>query len=220
MPHTNPDVALLVFAKAPRPGAVKTRLVPLLGAEGAAALHRRLTVRTLAAARDSALGEIELHAAPDCDDPFLTACAHEYGARLVPQVAGDLGTRMAAALEAALSRSARAILVGTDCPVLTPHHLHQANSALRDADAVLVPTEDGGYALVGLARHDARLFSGIHWGTERVMDETRTRLTELGWRWRELETLWDVDRPADYQRLQALAINAGPLSDSPAETGS
>lgn len=216
MPRTSPEVAVLVFAKVPQPGTVKTRLAPLIGAQGAAALHRRLTVLTLAAAHDAALGTIELHAAPTCDDPFLAGCAQRYGARLVPQVAGDLGARMAAALETALAHYERAILIGTDCPVLTPRHLHDANAALREADAVFVPTEDGGYALVGLARHDDRLFSGMVWGNERVMDETRTRLGNLGWRWRELETLWDVDRPDDYRRLQALAIEPTPLGDSPA----
>jgi glycosyltransferase A (GT-A) superfamily protein (DUF2064 family) len=66
---------------------------------------------------------------------------------------------------------------------------------------VFVPCEDGGYALIGLQRIEARLFDGIAWGGENVMADTRARLTGLGWRWRELETLWDVDRPEDYARL-------------------
>jgi uncharacterized protein len=66
---------------------------------------------------------------------------------------------------------------------------------------VFVPAEDGGYALIGLSRNDARVFEGINWGGTEVMAQTRERLRGLGWRWHELDTLWDVDRPADYQRL-------------------
>lgn len=221
MRRTGPDARLLIFAKAPRPGAVKTRLVPVLGAAGAAALHRQLIVRTLATARRAALGPLELHAAPDCADPFLRACAQRYRARLVAQVAGDLGARMAAALGQALATSRHAILIGTDCPVLTGRHLLAACDALaRGADAVFAPTEDGGYALIGLARHDARLFEEIAWGTDRVMNQTRARLSQLGHHWRELPMLWDVDRPEDYRRLQALASAARGKADSSAETGS
>jgi glycosyltransferase A (GT-A) superfamily protein (DUF2064 family) len=75
---------------------------------------------------------------------------------------------------------------------------------------VFSPTEDGGYALIGLTRCDERLFEGIAWSTPRVMDETRARLRGLGWRWRELDTLWDVDRPADYERLVASALLENP----------
>ena len=103
-----------------------------------------------------------------------------------------------------------ALLIGSDCPALTARHLRQADRALRDgADAVFVPCEDGGYALIGLKRVDARLFDGIAWGGETVMAETRSRLRGLGWRWRELETLWDVDRPEDYQRLLASGLLDG-----------
>jgi glycosyltransferase A (GT-A) superfamily protein (DUF2064 family) len=94
--------------------------------------------------------------------------------------------------------------LGSDCPALTARHLRHADQALRDgADAVFVPCEDGGYALVGLRRTDERLFRDIAWGTETVMAETRRRLLALGWQWRELEMLWDVDRPEDYERLVA-----------------
>ncbi|HSD99539.1 MAG TPA: TIGR04282 family arsenosugar biosynthesis glycosyltransferase, partial [Burkholderiales bacterium] len=118
------------------------------------------------------------------------------------QADGDLGARMLAAFQSTLAACPRVLLVGSDCPALTTGHLRKADRALRDgADAVLVPCEDGGYALIGLTRADARLFDGIAWGTDTVMAESRARLSALGWRWRELETLWDVDRPEDYARL-------------------
>ena len=192
----------IVFARAPRPGSVKTRLIPALGADGAAALHVKLVRRTLDTLRAASLKDVQLHCTPGTDDPFFWFCSGHYGVSLHEQAAGDLGARMRAALEGALASHAAALLVGTDCPALTARHLRQAQQALREGDdAVFVPCEDGGYALVGLRRVDARLFDGIAWGGDRVMAETRARLEALGWRWRELDTLWDVDRPEDYQRL-------------------
>lgn len=199
--------AVIVFARAPRPGAVKTRLIPLLGAEGAAALHARLVERTLETARAATFRQIQLHGTPDINDPFFSFCAGHFAVALAAQAGGDLGARMLAAFEAALATHPRALLLGSDCPALTARHLRRANRALREgADAVFVPCEDGGYALIGLQRAEARLFDGIAWGGENVMADTRTRLTGLGWRWRELETLWDVDRPDDYRRLLACGL--------------
>jgi hypothetical protein len=202
MTAVDAGTVVIVFARAPAPGTVKTRLIATLGAEGAAALHARLVKRTLAMARAAALGAIELHGTPAMDDPFFRFCAGHYSATLVAQAGADLGARMLAAFESALGRHPRVLLIGADCPALTARHLRQADRALRDgADAVLAPCEDGGYALIGLRRLDPRLFEDVAWGGEAVMAQTRARLTALAWRWRELETLWDVDRPEDYQRL-------------------
>lgn len=204
MRRTRSDARLLVFAKAPRPGEVKTRLTPLLGEQGAAALHARLVKHTLATARASGIGQIELHCAPDCDDPFFLFCGGRYGVSLVSQAEGDLGTRMCHAFERALGHARHAIVIGADCPALTARHLRNAERVLSAGwDAVFAPTEDGGYALIGLTRCDARLFEGIAWGAANVMRDTRNKLSALGWRWQELQTLWDVDRPEDYQRLAA-----------------
>jgi rSAM/selenodomain-associated transferase 1 len=194
--------AVVVFAKAARPGAVKTRLVPLLGEEGAAALHVKLVRKTLDTLRAASLKNVQLHCTPGTDDPFFWFCSGHYGVTLHEQAAGDLGERMRLALEKALANHATALLVGTDCPALTARQLRDAERALREGDdAVFVPCEDGGYALVGLRQADAKLFGGIAWGSDSVMASTRDRLKQLGWRWTELETLWDVDRPEDYDRL-------------------
>jgi rSAM/selenodomain-associated transferase 1 len=204
---TAADTAVIVFAKAPEPGAVKTRLVPLLGAEGAAALHVKLVKHTLDTARAASFKRVELHGAPGVSDPFFRSCAGYYGVTLEAQAAGDLGARMLRAFDKALATHACVLLVGTDCPALVARHLRQAEKALRDgADAVFVPCEDGGYALIGLRRTDGRLFDAIAWGSDRVMTDTRARLQQLGWTWRELETLWDVDRPEDYARLEASGL--------------
>lgn len=194
---------VIVFARAPVPGAAKTRLIPALGAVGAAALHERLVARTLATAAAAAAGPVELCCAPDASDPALAALARTHGASLTAQGAGDLGDRMHAAFRRALAGSPAAIVVGCDCPALAPRHFREAAAALAGgADAVLAPAEDGGYVLVGLARAEPSLFAGIGWGGPDVLEHTRERLRALGWRWRELETLWDVDRPADLARLR------------------
>lgn len=196
-----------MFAKPPLPGFAKTRLVPLLGAEGAAALHERLVEHALRTAERACAGMVELCCTPDTTHPFFQRCAGRYGVMLTAQTPGDLGARMHGAFERALSTSRRVVLIGADCPALTPDHLKQAVDALaRGSQAAFVPAEDGGYALIALARNDALLFSGIAWSTETVMATTRDRLRKLGWQWDELETLWDVDLPADFERLQVSGL--------------
>ena len=214
------STAVIVFAKAPQPGAVKTRLIPRLGAEGAAALHARLVKHTLDTVRAASLKPVELHCAPDTEDAFFRFCEGHYHVALRPQVDADLGARMLSAFVKALAAHACVLLVGTDCPALTARHLRQAEKALRDGDdAVFVPCEDGGYALIGLRRADAKLFDGIAWGSDRVMADTRTRLGQLGWTWRELETLWDIDRPEDYSRLMSSGLLDDRNPPAPRKTG-
>lgn len=193
---------LAVLAKAPVAGVVKTRLIPALGAEGAAALHRRLVRHTLETARRAAIGPVELCCAPAAGHPFFAQCRADLGIELTAQAEGDLGSRMSAAF-ARLLPAGPAILIGADCPSLTEGDLRAAAQAMaRGYEAVLSPTEDGGYALVGLARPAPELFADMEWSTERVMARTRERLASLGLRWLELPTRWDVDRPEDLARLR------------------
>lgn len=191
---------IIVFAKAPIPGKVKTRLAAALGDAGAAALHRRLVERTLAAAVAARIGPVELCCSPDAGHGFFADCAAAHGVTLTEQGEGDLGARMARAFD----RAAPAVLVGTDCPALAPGDFAAAAAALRDADAVFAPAEDGGYVLVALAAAAPGVFAGIDWGRSDVMRSTRARIASLGLRLRELPMLWDVDRPADLDRLAAV----------------
>ena len=96
------------------------------------------------------------------------------------------------------------LVIGTDCPALTVAQLRQAAESLADHDAVAFPADDGGYVLIGMKAPAHELFSGVDWGTDRVMAQTRQRLAILGWRWTEPANLWDVDRPEDVARLAAL----------------
>lgn len=190
-----------MFARAPVPGEAKTRLIPALGAEGAAALHASLVHRALAAALEARVGPVELWCAPDASAPFFADCERELGVALRTQRGADLGERMARAFDAALGENAALVAIGSDCPALTGSTLREAAAALGGHDAVIAPAEDGGYVLVGLSAHVPGLFEEIAWGGPAVMAETRRRLARSARTWKELETFWDIDRPEDYERL-------------------
>lgn len=200
-------VAIAVFARAPRPGRVKSRLIPTLGAWRAARLQARLVERALRTARAARCGPLELHCAPHARDGFLRRCAVRFGASVQLQRGRDLGERMARAFEAGLRRHRALILIGSDCPALGAREVRRAARALiGGAQAAISPAEDGGYALIGLRRVDPRLFRDIAWGADDVYRRTGAVLDRLGWRWRELATVWDVDRPEDYERLRARGL--------------
>ena len=197
--RTGPESALIVFARAPEPGRVKTRLVPLLGERGAARLHAQLVEKTLVTAHTAEIGEVVLYCAPGTRGKFFQQMQKHFGVRLHSQGRGNLGERMYRALR----RHPGAVLIGSDCPALRPADLRAAARALRGrADAVLSPAEDGGYALIGVRRVSRGLFKGVEWGSARVLAQTRLRLKRLRWRWTELRTVWDVDRPEDVARLR------------------
>jgi glycosyltransferase A (GT-A) superfamily protein (DUF2064 family) len=122
---------------------------------------------------------------------------------------------MRLAAEDGLSRGSPVVLIGTDCPVLSGDYVAAALEALTKHDAVLGPAEDGGYVLLGLKRVGATLFSDIPWSTAQVASLTRTRMSALGWHWRELPTLWDLDRPRDLQRYRRLVSAEEPAPARP-----
>jgi rSAM/selenodomain-associated transferase 1 len=190
-----------VFARAPVSGEVKTRLIPRLGAEGAARLQTKLTERAVATAIAAEIGPVELWCSPDLSHPTFAALAQR-GVALRDQGPGDLGERMHGALSSAVRDGDFAVLIGSDCPSLTPHDLRCAAQAISDgADVAFVPAEDGGYVLIATRSCSPRLFDNISWGSDSVMAQTRSRLRELGQSWQELPPRWDIDRPEDYERL-------------------
>ena len=197
------DAVLIVYAKAPEPGRVKSRLWPAIGPVRAARLQARLIDRALATARRAACADVVLACAPAMGHPYFQRTAKKHGVALVAQGRGDLGERMRRSLERGLQCYRHALLMGSDCPSLDVRRLRRAVADLRDgADAVFAPAEDGGYALVGVSRIAATLFRDVPWGTDEVMARTRQRLRRLGWNWTELVPVWDVDRPEDLLRLR------------------
>lgn len=198
-----PDGRLLIFAKAPVPGRVKTRLAGRLGARGAAQLYRQLLRQTLALARAARLCPVEMWCAPDARHGFFAACRREYGVRLRRQCAGDLGERMRDAFDRVSAESGYTVLIGGDCASVGATELRAAFGQLAAGrDAVLGPAADGGYVLVGLRRPCPSLFRGIAWSTPAVLAATRRRLRRAGLDWVELPVGWDVDTPADLRRLR------------------
>jgi rSAM/selenodomain-associated transferase 1 len=202
MPPVNANpVSIAVLAKAPIPGFANTRLIPSIGAHAAAVLQERMTERAVATAIEAGVGPVTLWGAPGAGHDTFLKMVVRLPIALRPQAEGDLGARMLAATAA----GPRPVLViGTDCPALTPVHLRGAARALRDegADVVIIPAEDGGYVLIGTRAPHRQLFSGIAWSTPRVLAETRARVIALRLRLAELPPLWDVDTEADLARLE------------------
>lgn len=187
---------LIVMTRIPEAGRVKTRLIPTLGPEGAAALHTALLRKTLRIAELHARKlsvdlEVRFTGGPSASiDSYCTG----HGAIWREQQGTDLGDRMHAAIEAALKDGATSVLViGTDCPNLSTDLLEQAWDALDRRDTVIGPADDGGYYLIGVKQADSRLFEGIDWGTDRVLRQTQDRCHQLGQSIFLLPTLSDVD---------------------------
>jgi rSAM/selenodomain-associated transferase 1 len=190
---------IVVFAKAPVPGKVKTRLIPALGEEGAALLARRMLRDTVREAMKVGVAEVELCVDPEPSHPDWEDVRPPI--ELTSQGGGDLGDRLARAAERVLSEGQRVIFIGTDCPALDERRLREACRELESHDAVIHPTFDGGYALLGLGRFDTSIFSGIEWSTASVASTTMMRIGALGWSLHMGETLQDIDEPEDLSAL-------------------
>ncbi len=203
MPADPQAVRIAVFARAPVAGQAKTRLIPMLGADGAAALQRRLIERTLATACALRAARVTLWVAGEPAHPFVAEAAVRFGVAIAEQQGNDLGARMNHAFECA---AAPLVLIGTDCPQLSPTDLSAAVAALATHDVVIQPATDGGYVLIGLARPQPLLFESIDWGGPEVLRQTRERIGTLGLRCAFLPALDDLDTPADLQRAMAAGL--------------
>lgn len=201
---------LILFARFPVAGKVKTRLIPALGAEGAAALHRRLVLRTLRTAHavcQSQKVELEIRFAGDLENE-IRHWQHWLGDGWLcrPQCAGDLGQRMAGAFADSFGEGSPAtVVIGSDCPTLTPEILADVLDALKSKPVVFGPATDGGYYLIGLTRRIPELFQDIAWGTEKVLAQTRQILERTGQPFALLQPLDDLDRPEDVASWKSLA---------------
>ncbi len=194
-------VRTLIFAKAPRPGFAKTRLIPRLGAEGAAVLARRMLEHMLANALAAAIGPVELCAAPAIADAAWQGITLPTAIEFSAQGDGDLGQRLARHAQRVLARGERLLLVGTDCMELDALTLRAAAEALQDHDCVIHPTLDGGYALLGLRHYHNSLFTNVAWSTASVAATTLERIGQLGWSLQRARLLHDIDEPGDLQYL-------------------
>jgi rSAM/selenodomain-associated transferase 2/rSAM/selenodomain-associated transferase 1 len=198
-----------VMAKAPQAGFAKTRLIPLLGARGAARAQRRFTLDTLHTAHSFAPKATALWCAPHAQHRFFRAAHKATGVACQAQCEGDLGHKMQAIVAQHFAQPAAVplLIMGTDCPMLSPGHLQQAAATLAKHDVVLIPAEDGGYVLIGLRRSIPEVFEHITWSTPQVLQQTRQQLRLASASWHELPALWDIDEPADWQRLANMPLH-------------
>ncbi len=193
----------IIFAKAPVPGDVKTRLIPAMGEMNAAMLHSALTERAIENAQ-SLGAPVELCCAPDIQHAFFAQCEEDLGVQLTAQEGGDLGTRMGRAIRRALKTYSKVLLAGADAPAIGRREWTAAASALDRHDMVLIPADDGGYVLVGARKDHAQMFDGISWGSGAVLAQQRNAFVRAGLTHAELAVSWDVDRPEDLVRLKSL----------------
>jgi rSAM/selenodomain-associated transferase 1 len=203
-----PQEEIIIFSRYPRAGRVKTRLIPHLGSKGAAGLHTYLAEQTLARAREAA------GLRPALLSLWYTGATRQQmtdwlgsALPLLPQQGKDLGERMDSAFQDAWAKGLQsAVLIGSDCPALTPALIVQALSELARHDLVLGPAMDGGYYLIGLHRDLApgaqdSLFQDIDWGTDTVYRQTLARAAAAKLTTFTLRELNDIDRPEDLQHL-------------------
>jgi len=194
---------VIIFTKFPAPGLVKTRLIPALGAQGAADCQRRMSEQIVRRVR-----ELKRYRATDLQIHYQGGKTEMMAAWLgddlnyYPQKGDDIGCRMTAAFQQAFAAGGRhIILVGSDCPALTAAILHSALNKLKQLDLVLGPAMDGGYYLIGLNRPCPELFTEISWGTGRVLAETLKKAEEQSLSVGRVDTLYDIDRPEDLRHF-------------------
>jgi len=211
------EPALIIFARAPIAGETKTRLIPALGAAGAAALYRCFLLDTLAQACHTPASVIVAVAEPCHLNPVRAlveeACAE---ASLIVQSGANLGERIANAVRQAFARGfPRAVVIGSDSPSLPPDRLSQALDLSGHRDLVLGPSLDGGYYLIGLRALLPELFRGIAWSSDTVLLDTLGVARRSGVSVALLEPWYDVDTPQDLSLLRthltALSLAGGPI---------
>ncbi len=208
---------LILFTRYPEPGKTKTRLISVLGAEGAASLHREMTERTLRWVRELSSGvplSLEIRyaggEARQMEDWLGSGLSY------IPQGDDDLGAGMMGSFHDAFQGGMKkVVLIGTDCPGLGEPIVETAFRALEQNDLVLGPAGDGGYYLIGLRSPQPALFQGISWGTGQVLAQTLARAKDLELRMSLLEILDDIDRPDDlpiWEESQRQLLENGRIS--------
>jgi hypothetical protein len=193
---------LIIFAKSPELGRTKTRLIAALGEQGAMDAHCELVVATLH--RISHIANVATQLWVTQDSRPAREWASEFGLPLSIQWGIDLGERMQNAIADSLAGGLRRIvLVGTDCPSIDDIYVQQALTELGRSDVVIGPAVDGGYGLIGMNERQPALFADVEWGSDRVLQQTLDACEQAGLTSTLLPEIWDVDRPADWQRYLA-----------------
>ncbi len=190
---------VVIFAKAPVPGKVKTRLAATIGPELAAACHQAFIADTVATVVESGLTGLIAHAGDVSHHGF--DCARQAGFEFEEQPSGDLGHRMFSLLESRLKSAGHVVFVGTDSPTLPAEHIKRAVQMLDEVDVVIGPSFDGGYYLIALKEAHQAPFDGISWSTEAVFSQTVDRCLAAGLTYAVLPFWYDVDHVEDLRFL-------------------
>ncbi len=201
------SIRTVIIAKAPLPGLAKTRLIPVLGLEGSAMLAKRLLINTVTQVIAANIGRVELCVTPSIDHPIWATLGLP-SMSWSEQAPGDLGDRLADISKRVITIDDGLLLLGSDCPELNATVLREAATALESNDTCMVPVVDGGYALLGVKEHIPDLFSHMPWSTSQVAELTQARIEGLGYSFKKLPMLNDIDLPCD---LQALPLEYLPL---------
>lgn len=214
------DSALIIFAKAPIPGQVKTRLCPPLTLDEAASLHGSVVLDMLERSRNVAALDRFVACAPSSDHVFFKILEERHGVRLIAQMGDDLGARMARACADVFALGYRQVLVvGTDLPTLPGSVFGEAVTLLAAHDVVLGPALDGGYYLIGLRKPSPDLFAGIPWSTDRVLPLTQQKAAALGLHTvllpvrRDIDTIDDLMAVIEEFEIAATGNRHGDLGD-------
>lgn len=197
---------LIIFTRYPEPGKTKTRLIPALGQEGAANLQRQMTEQTLAKVKQL-FDFISLSFEIRFTGGNLQLIENWLGSDLKyqEQGTGNLGDRMAKAFQEAFNNGNKSvIIIGIDCPNLSPKIIIKAFEKLHQCDVVIGPARDGGYYLIGLSKFIPELFQGINWGSAEVLEKTVAIAQNLHLIISDLPQLYDIDRPEDLKNLSNL----------------
>ncbi|MBI3545602.1 MAG: TIGR04282 family arsenosugar biosynthesis glycosyltransferase [Gammaproteobacteria bacterium] len=188
---------LILFAKQPIVGEVKTRLQPEYSAQQAAEIAGFLIRATVELAVSAWPGAIYLYAWPNADHALFHQLAREFSIQLADQAAGDLGVKMLRALEDGIGRAGRAAILGCDVPHAGWDIIDQANDWLARGRNVIGPTHDGGYYFIGLQQVRPELFQDIAWGSQQVLATTLARAATLEMDFEMLKKLRDIDSASD-----------------------
>lgn len=201
---------LLVFAKAPRAGKVKTRLQPTLSAQQCAQLQKQLIEHCLHIATAADVYPVELWS-DDINDPFIKSMATRFTIKTKQQVGDTLGARMQHAMQTALQSSSSVMIIGSDCPALNTEYLQRAATSSNNnpGSVVIGPANDGGYVLLASNKALDALFQNINWGSDTVLQQTCNNLEQQGINCIKLPTLWDLDRCDDLKHLESIHSPTG-----------
>jgi len=196
----HPNSRIILLTKAPEPGQVKTRLIPALGRDKAAAVYRQFLDQTLGTLHESRLAPLTIHCSPSIHHPWFQFASMQYDAELYEQSAGDLGQRMDSAISTTLQHAGSCVLIGGDCPSLQASDVDEALSALANGcEVVMGPAHDGGYYLLAARSNITPYLGNIEWGTASVFAETAQRLDHNHVKWHCLSMRADVDTIEDYE---------------------